>query len=185
MAIFAGADDKDLIEQAQKGDREAFSELVCRHRAGVINVVYRMCGDPVLAEDAAQAAFIRAWEHLPGFVLRTTFRSWLYRIAVNAAIDSLRHDKPSLALDDLQLSAPDERAETTLERQEQIREVRKAVLALPEACRAVLVLREYEELSYQEIADTIEIPIGTVMSRLAYARKLLVERLNPMLEVVV
>ena len=179
----AGAEDKVLIEQAQKGDREAFSELVCRHRIGVITVVYRMVGDADLAEDAAQVAFIRAWEHLPRFTLRTTFKSWLYRIAVNAAIDSLRREKPSQALDDLQLASPDEKAETALERQEHIRQVRAAVLSLPEACRAVLILREYEELSYQEIAETLEIPNGTVMSRLAYARKLLMERLNPMLEV--
>ncbi len=183
MAIFAGVEDRVLIEQAQKGDREAFSELVCRHREGMINVVYRMCGDPGLAEDSAQVAFIRAWEHLPSFVLRTTFKSWLYRIAVNAAIDSLRHDRPSLALDDLQLASSDEKAETVYERQERVRQVRKAVLSLPEACRAVLILREYEELSYQEIAETLEIPIGTVMSRLAYARKLLLERINLMLEV--
>ncbi len=177
-------DDSKLIERAQKGDREAFNDLVCLYRASMINVIYRMCGDPSLAEDAAQVAFIQAWKHLPGFTLRTTFQSWLYRIGINAALDSLRRNKPSTAIDDLPLISREEKMEARVERQERMRAVRQAVLSLPEASRAVIILREYEELSYQEIADAIDIPIGTVMSRLAYARKLLTERLNPVMEVV-
>ncbi|HEX7432612.1 MAG TPA: sigma-70 family RNA polymerase sigma factor [Anaerolineaceae bacterium] len=177
-----GADDNQLIELAKNGDREAFNELVCRHRVGVINVIYRMCGDPSLAEDAAQVAFIQVWKHLPGFTPRTTFKSWLYRIAINAALDGLRRNKPTVAIDYLPLASREEKVEIALEQQERMRMVRKAVHALPEACRAVIILREYEEQSYQEIATTLEIPIGTVMSRLAYARKLLAQRLNPVLE---
>jgi RNA polymerase sigma-70 factor (ECF subfamily) len=94
----------------------------------------------------------------------------------------LRRDKPAEDLDRLALPALDEKVEARVERQERAWQVRQAVLALPEASRAVLILREYEELSYQEIAEALEIPAGTVMSRLSYARKLLAERLAPYLE---
>jgi len=86
-----------LVACASHGDREAFSELVYRYRAGVINVVYRLCGDADLAEDAAQTAFVRAWQHLAGYQTRSSFRNWLYRIAVNAALDLLRRQKPAVS----------------------------------------------------------------------------------------
>ncbi len=175
-------EESSLIAQAQQGDREAFSELVCRYRAGAINVVYRMCGDASLAEDAAQVAFIRAWQALPKFQPRPAFRGWLYRIAVNAAHDMLRREKPEVALDDLSLASPADKVETQVEQRERARRVRQAVLSLPEASRAALVLREYEGLSYQEIAEALEISTGTVMSRLSYARGRLLEMLKPVLE---
>ena len=93
------ADDLYLIAQAQAGDRNAYGELVCRHYDGVIRVVYRMCGDALIAEDAAQEAFMRAWVSLPGFEPRAPFRSWLFRIAVNAALDTLRR-KPAENIED-------------------------------------------------------------------------------------
>jgi RNA polymerase sigma-70 factor (ECF subfamily) len=176
------AEETGWIASSQRGDREAFNELVCLHRADVINVVYRMCGDAGLAEDAAQVAFIQAWRHLPTFQLRTTFRCWLYRIAINAAVDMLRRDRPAANIDDLPLTSTADKLETRLEQQERIQHIRQAVLNLPEASRAVLVLREYEGLTYQEIAEALDIPTGTVMSRLSYARKLLTERLKPYLE---
>ena len=179
---WVGVEEAGLITRAQRGDREAFGELVCLHRAGVINLVYRMCGDPALAEDAAQVAFIQAWRHLSGFQIRTTFRSWLYRIAINAALDMLRREKLSENIDDLPLASPAVKVEAQVEEQDRIRRVRQAVLTLPEASRAVLVLREYEGLSYQEIAEALEIPTGTVMSRLSYARKLLAEKLRSLME---
>ena len=172
----------DWVSLAQTGDRAAFSELVRLYRSGVINVLYRMCNDANLAEDAAQVAFIRAWQHLPTFQPHTSFRNWLYRIAINTTLDMLRREKPVAHIDDLLLSAPVERAENHIEQQEQVLYIRKVVHALPEASRAVLILREYEGLSYQEIADTLEISIGTVMSRLNYARGRLKELLRPYLE---
>lgn len=178
----AAAEESGLIARARQGDRDAFGELVCLHRLGVINVVYRMCGDSSLAEDAAQIAFIRAWQHLPVFQPQPTFRSWLYRIAVNAALDMLRREKPASDLDGVSIASPGNKVEAQVEQQERQRQVKRAVLALPEASRAVLVLREYEGLSYQEIAEALEIPTGTVMSRLSYARKRLAEMLAPLLE---
>jgi RNA polymerase sigma-70 factor (ECF subfamily) len=148
----------------------------------VVNVVYRMCGDTNLAEDAAQEAFIRAWQHLPNYRPRSPFRNWLYRIATNVARDVLRRERETVDVDALPLVAPGAGPEETVEGAERGARVRQAVLALPTASRTVLVLREYEGLSYREIADTLNIPIGTVMSRLNYARKRLRESLAPYLE---
>ena len=160
----------DLITRAQGGDRWAFGELVRRHRQGVVNVVYRMCGDTNVAEDAAQEAFIRAWQHLPNYRPRSPFRNWVYRIATNAARDVLRRERETTDVDELPLPSSDAGPEAVLEGQERGEQVRQAVLSLPSASREVLVLREYEGLSYREIAETLDIPMGTVMSRLNYAR---------------
>src|SRR5690349_5552693 len=88
-----------LITQAQRGDRSAFSELVCIHAQGVTNVIYRMSGDAQIAEDAAQETFIQAWLHLSSYRSQTSLRNWLYRIAVNAATDILRREKHILPKD--------------------------------------------------------------------------------------
>ena len=173
----------DLINAARQGDRWAFSELVRGHQKGATNVVYRMCGDVQLAEDAVQEAFIRAWQRLHTYKPRSSFRSWLYRIAVNAALDMLRRQKATVDIEALPIAAAGQGPEKVVETRERAENVRQAVLALPETSRAVLVLREYEGLSYKEIADTLGIPIGTVMSRLNYARKRLLEVLNPYMEV--
>ena len=168
-----------LIAKAQKGDRDAFGELVRHHHPGVVNVVYRMCGDVELAEDAAQDAFIQAWLHLPSFRPGTSLRNWIYRIAVNAALDVLRRE-PKTPLVDLEtLSMPDSIAvpEFVLLEKERAFAVQQAILSLTEANRSVLTLREYGGLSYQEISATLNIPLGTVMSRLNYARDRLKELL--------
>jgi RNA polymerase sigma-70 factor (ECF subfamily) len=170
----------ELIHRAKNGERDAFSELVCIHAQGVMNVIYRMCGDAQIAEDAAQETFIQAWLHLTSYRPQTSLRNWLYRIAVNAATDLLRKEKRILpnALEDLQLTDPQPGPEAVFSQEERTGLVQKAVLSLPDACRAVLVLREYEGLSYHEIAETLVIPVGTVMSRLNYARKVLREKLD-------
>lgn len=175
----------ELVARAQNGDRNAFSELVRIHAHGVLNVVYRMCGDEQLAEDAAQEAFIRAWQNLSTYHPRTPLRNWLYRIAVNAATDMLRKERRILPNDIEDLSLTDDRpgVETQVSQQERAALVQRAVLSLPEASRSVLVLREYEGLSYHEISSTLDIPLGTVMSRLNYARKLLKTILEPHLSV--
>ena len=170
LAGSAEADEQGWVARARQGDRQAFGELVRRHRQGVVNVVYRMCGDSALAEDAAQEAFLRAWQNLSRYQPRYAFRSWLYRIALNLAIDTLRRERPTADLSDEPLASSEDSPETLLERKQQAEQVRQAVLDLPPASRVVLVLREYEALSYQEIAEALDIPMGTVMSRLNYAR---------------
>jgi RNA polymerase sigma-70 factor, ECF subfamily len=180
VVTLTAANETELIFRAKNGDRNAFGELVCIHVEGVRNVIYRMCGDARIAEDAAQETFIQAWLHLSSYRPQASIRSWLYRIAVNAATDMLRKEKRILpsALEDLPLKDPQPGPEALTSQGERTTLIQNAVLALPDACRTVLVLREYEGLSYQEIAEALSIPVGTVMSRLNYARKLLRDRLE-------
>ena len=180
MLTITAVNEAELVSRAKNGERNAFSELVCIHAQGVRNVIYRMCGDAQIAEDAAQETFIQAWLHLASYRPQASLRNWLYRIALNAATDMLRKERRILpgALDDLDLPDSGPGPEARFFQEERAAAIRKAVLSLPAACRAVLVLREYEGLSYQEIAETVDIPLGTVMSRLNYARKLLRNKLE-------
>ena len=173
--------ESDLISLSLRGDRAAFGELVCCYHKSVINVVYRMCGDRHLAEDAAQEAFIKAWTKLGSYRPGTSFRNWVFRIAVNTALDMLRKQKShqQITIEDFEMEASDPLPENTLINTEWAKKVQAAVLSLPPASRSVLVLREYEGFSYQEIADMLDIPRGTVMSRLNYARGRLREILEP------
>jgi RNA polymerase sigma-70 factor, ECF subfamily len=170
-----------LLIQAKDGDRNAYGELVSRCYESVIRVVYRLSGDVQLAQDATQEAFLRAWVKLPGYQSRTPFSHWVYRIAVNTALDSLR-EKPVDSLDDKVDLSPATGKSPDLEaayiERERADRVQNAIRALPEAARTVLVLREYGDLSYDAIASTLEIPVGTVMSRLNYARNRLREMLR-------
>lgn len=175
----------ELVTQAQRGDRNAFGELVCIHAQGVRNVIFRLYGDVQVAEEAAQDAFIQAWLHLSSYRPQTSFRNWLYRIAVNAATDHWRREKRILpnAIEDLPLVDGQPGPEALLSQAERTELIQRAIFSLPDASRAVLVLREYEEMSYHEIADTLDIPVGTVMSRLNYARRVLKEKLEQALVV--
>lgn len=181
MAAVQTVSETELIASAQDGDRNAFSELVRIHAQGVLNVSYRLCGDAQLAEDAAQETFLRAWQNLSAYRPHTSLRNWLYRIAVNAATDMLRRERRILPGDIEEMNLTDGRPglESLVTRQERTTVVQQAVLSLPDASRAVLVLREYEGLSYHEISSTLDIPLGTVMSRLSYARNLLKTALRP------
>jgi RNA polymerase sigma-70 factor (ECF subfamily) len=168
-----------LIARAQDGDRHAFGALVLQHREKVIQMVYRMCENVEHAQDIAQETFLRAWIHLPNYQPRSPIRNWLYRIASNATLDLLRRERETVDVESLPLPAPGESVEASFETRDRSAIIREAVLNLPPASRSVLVLREYEELSYREIAETLNIPIGTVMSRLSYARRRLSEALDP------
>ena len=172
-----------LIEKARNGDRNAYGELVRYHYPGVVNVVYRMCGSADLAQDAAQETFIEAWLHLNTFRPATSLRNWLYRIAVNAALDVLRRDRKTAGTDfeTLVIADPQAGPEAALLQKERALAVQQAIHSLTEAGRAVLVLREYGGLSYEEISTTLQIPLGTVMSRLNYARNQLKQILESQL----
>ncbi len=171
-----------LIDRAREGDRHAFGELVLRYRKRVVNLVYRMCGDAETAQDMAQETFVRAWKHLPNYRPRSAFISWLYRIATNATLDMLRRERETLDVDELPLAAAGKSVEASMEAKDRAELVQQAVLSLPPASRSVLILREYEALSYREIAETLGIPTGTVMSRLSYARVRLSQILEPYLK---
>ena len=173
-------DENALIEQAQHGDRNAFGELVTRYYPGVVRVVYRLCGDTGLAEDMAQEAFLRGWVNLPSFHPQSSLRNWLYRIAVNATLDVLRRRSEDTLEDEAAQMYPDQAdgPETTLIKKERVALLQQTMRSLPEAARSVLILREYGGLSYQEIASVLDVPVGTVMSRLNYARNRLRELLK-------
>lgn len=170
----------ELIRCAAAGNAGAFSQLVRTYRPQVVRTAYGIVGSVAEADDVAQEAFIKAWANLPDFRQQSGFSTWLYRITVNAAIDAVRRRRPEAPLDDA-VAMPGKREapeEVTLRRESQ-RAVRAAILELPPAARAALVLREFEQLTYREISAVLDIPIGTVMSRLNYARRVLRERLLP------
>lgn len=163
------AEEAAWIERSIAGDKAAFGQLALRYQRFAISIAYRMVGYSDVAEDLAQEAFIKAWKHIPRFRGECSFRSWLGRIVANTTIDYLRRNAPSMALAEdepsKEPSLPAQAIQAELQAQ-----VRRAILSLPAQSRAALVLREYEGLSYKEIAQALDIPIGTVMSRLNYAR---------------
>jgi RNA polymerase sigma-70 factor (ECF subfamily) len=165
------------IACAQAGDQAAFGHLVQTYQRLVVSVAYRQGLDLEEARDVAQEAFVKAWLALPKYRPEAgSWRAWLCRIAVNLAIDRQRRERPRLSLDEDWPDAargPAEQAEADLRAQA----VRRALAQLPPASRATLVLNEYEGLSYAEIAAALDIPLGTVMSRLHYARQRLRELL--------
>jgi RNA polymerase sigma factor (sigma-70 family) len=173
-----------LITRAQQGDREAFGNLVMNHHAAIYMMIYRMTGDVSLSEDATQQAFIKAWLHLPTYQPRSSLRSWLSRIAMNTCLDSLRREK-RFVLDEESISEtrdPQPGPESALINKQRSQTIRDALLALNDSNRSVLVLREFSGMSYQEIASVLNIPLGTVMSRLNTARVQLRSILQPLLE---
>jgi RNA polymerase sigma-70 factor (ECF subfamily) len=183
LGLPAANHEETLVTNAQQGDRGAFSELVCLHYTAVIQVAYHMCGNTQAAEDTAQETFLKAWQHLPDYRPQGQLRSWLYRITVNTALDMLRREAKLTPddVDEMPLADGNPGPEAVVVANERAALVQQAVLTLPPASRAVLVLREYRGLSYQEIAETLDIPVGTVMSRLNYARSQLRIKLEPQL----
>ena len=170
-------DEADWICRAKAGDQEAYGKLVARYQRLIVSVGYRQGLDLAEAEDMAQETFVKAWLALPRYrPVLGSWRAWLCRIAVNQTIDQLRRERPRLALDERLADGargPAEQAERNLEGQA----VRRALAQVPPASRAALILSEYHGLSYAEIATALDIPRGTVMSRLHYARQRLRELL--------
>lgn len=165
-----------LIEAAATGNVGAFSQLVRQYRGRVLRTAFGIVGSTEEAEDVAQEVFVKVWNNLPRYRAQGTVASWLYRITVNAALDALRRKQDEVPLDDWQGDSSELPEEAAL-RSDRGERVRRALDSLPPGARSALILREYEQLSYKEIAGVLQIPIGTVMSRLSYARKVLKERL--------
>jgi RNA polymerase sigma-70 factor (ECF subfamily) len=177
----AARSDADLISAAQANDHQAFETLVRRYSERAFRAAYRVVRDQQAAEEVLQEALIKAYRALPRFEARSSFYTWLYRITVNLALDRRRRGKraPSVEWDDaiaheidprstLPEPANPEVASLRLEVRELVAE---GIQTLPDGQREVLLLREVDGLSYEEIADTMQISKGTVMSRLHYARK--------------
>jgi RNA polymerase sigma-70 factor (ECF subfamily) len=172
--------DEELLARHGRGDRAALEELFQRHRSAAYRVAYRRLGQEADALDAVQEGFIKALRHLDGFGRRSSFKTWLLRIVMNAALDLRRRRErrraAGMSLAWLRQHEPREPAGVGveaqgLERAELRRLLDEALAALPEAHRRAFILHADAELPYREVAEVLGVPIGTVMSRLYYARR--------------
>lgn len=179
----AGASDRELVQQAQAGDTEAFSALVVEHQLFVYNLALRVVGNADEAEDVAQEAFVRAWLALPNFRGQAQFRTWLYRIVTNlccSRVPRLRRDLLAMS-EEAALQIPDETDADpafSVEAAERRKFLHQQIEALPENHRLVVSLRYQQELSYEEIASVLSLPVGTVKTGLFRARARLREALR-------
>ncbi|MDK1080594.1 MAG: sigma-70 family RNA polymerase sigma factor [Anaerolineae bacterium] len=169
----------DLARRAASGDQEAFAEIVRLHQQAVFNVAYRYFGNVKDAEDAAQDAFVRAYQFFDRFDVNRPLAPWLKRITVNVCLNIINADKPTASLDD-DLPPPKDpkpgpEAQTATRQRE--RRMRAEIVGLPPRYRAVIELRHFQELSYTEIASALKRSQSDIKSDLFRARKLLAERL--------
>lgn len=180
---------KERIKQVLKGDRNAFGEVVELYKDKVFQLSFRMLGNRHEAEDIAQEAFIRAYVNIQSYNLNLKFSTWLYRIATNLCIDRIRKKKPDYYLDAevagtegltmyshiaSNASLPEDDVES-LELQESIQ---KEISKLPEKYRSVIVLKYIEELSLNEISEILDLPLGTVKTRIHRGREALRKQLR-------
>ncbi len=183
--------DKKLVKRVQKGDKGAFDLLVLKYQHKIVNLVMRYVRDPELALDITQEAFIKAYRALPRFRGDSAFYTWMYRIAVNTAKNHLaaQRRRPMDVELDLQdpeqydlhskLKETDTPEGVTLGNE--LKEiVERAIAALPEDLRTAIILRELEGMSYEEIAQTMDCPVGTVRSRIFRARDAIGKKVGPL-----
>ncbi len=188
--------DQLLVQRAQAGDKRAFDLLFVRYRYRIASLVSRFVRDPHEVQDVTQEAFIKAWRALGGFRGESQFYTWLYRVAINTAKNYLvsRKRRPpgvDIDLDDaVYIESLDEhgalRDIASPEHQAMSEElhaaVNRAIRNLPEELRSALTLREFDGLSYEEIAEVMECPIGTVRSRIFRAREAVDQEIAPLLD---
>mgnify|MGYP002624630650 FL=1 len=189
--------DAGLVDRAKRGDQRAFEMLVVKYQRRIERLIGRMVRDVDLVPDIAQESFIRAYRALPNFRGDSAFYTWLYRIAVNTAKKSLMDLKRDPLVSETTLAARDDADETSrveneltdgetpdavLASKEIAAAVNAAIEALSEDLRQAITLREIEGLSYEEISDVMNCPIGTVRSRIFRARESIAERLRPLLD---
>ncbi len=185
--------DHALVVRAQQGDRRAFDVLVLKYQQRVAGLIGRYLRDSSEVFDVTQEAFIKAYRALPGFRGESAFYTWIYRIAINTAKNHLVAQGRRPPRDDINAEVAEQldhggrlRETATPERElltNEIAETVQAALdALPEDLRTAIILRELEGMSYQEIATTMDCPIGTVRSRIFRAREAIDNRLQPLLQ---
>ena len=180
VTVKASRHELELIHRSQAGDTVAFGELVTKYRTRIFNMICGMVGNETDAWDLAQEGFLKAWRSVDRFQGRSSFYTWLYRIMMNVTIDSLRRrcHQREVELNDAipsRLSDPG----VNCQRAEIREQVYGALAQLTPEHRAVIVLKEIEDLQYHEIAEILNLSIGTVMSRLFYGRKKLQAILRP------
>lgn len=187
------ADEESLVERSRRGDTRAFDQLVTAHRERIYMVAYHIVRNSEEALDVTQETFLRAWKGLARFDGTASFRSWLSRIATNAAIDLVRRrqahpqtefESAPMAIDAASRTTPaqPDRPGESLDQGEIRERFERALQTLSPEHRAVILLKEIENLSYQEIAEAVGCSMGTVMSRLFYARKKLQTELRDLYE---
>ncbi|MEH7181230.1 RNA polymerase sigma factor SigW [Neobacillus vireti] len=180
---------KKRIKQVIKGDQDAFAEIVEIYSNSIYQLGYRMLGNRHEAEDIAQEAFIRAYVNIKSFNQDLKFSTWLFRIATNLCIDRIRKKKPDYYLDAevsgtdgltmySQLSSDSPLPENELESLELQETVQKEILKLPDKYRSVIVLKYIEELSLNEISEILDMPLGTVKTRIHRGREALRQQLR-------
>jgi len=186
--------DEDLMDRVARDDEKAFTELVRRFQGRVINLVSRVLNDRECADDLTQEVFVRVYVHRRNYRHGSKFSTWLFTIAANLAKNEIRRrvrkrnwfslDALQEVLKDgaIQLADPAEGRENTLEREQLQAAVGRAIATVPEKYRLSLVLRDIEGLPYEEIAQVLGIPGGTVRSRINRARGMLKRKLQPLLE---
>ncbi len=185
--------DRLLVERIQSGDKSAFDILVRKYQHKVLKLVSRFVSDPAEAEDVAQEAFIKAYRALPSFRGDSAFYTWLYRIAINTAKNAIVSARRRPVDFDLDMQDPEQydrharlRDADTPEGMLLTEEIRATVLQaieqLPEDLRTAITLRELEGLSYEEIAQAMECPVGTVRSRIFRAREAIDRKLKPLMD---
>ena len=184
--------DQEFVERAQRGDKRAFELLVSKYQRKLSRLLARLIRDPSELDDVTQEAFIKAYRALPSFRGDSAFYTWLYRIGINTAKNHLvasGRRAPSVADIGSEEESGDEGVllrdintpESVLMSKEIANTVNDAMAALPEDLRTAIQLREIEGLSYEEIANVMNCPIGTVRSRIFRAREAIAERLRPLL----
>lgn len=181
--------DQELIAECLRGQTHAFGGLVARYQNRLFNTLVNVLGSADDALDVAQETFVHAFQKLHTFKGHSAFYSWLFRIALNAAVSQKRKQRPSTSIDAAREQAgtepedshPESRPGYSMESAERQAAVRTALAELPEEYRTVLVLKEMEDLKYEEIAEIVGCPIGTVRSRIHRARADLRVRLQALL----
>ncbi len=184
--------DQELVRRVKRGDRVAFDLLFSRYQHKILNLIGRYIRNPEEVEDVAQEAFIKAFRALPRFRGDSAFYTWLYRIAINTAKNHLvaRSRRPpgqDVDIDDAQfMDGADqlrqgESPEAALARDELSNVIDGAISQLPEDLRSAVTLREFDGLSYEQIAEIMDCPVGTVRSRIFRAREAIDERIRPLL----
>jgi len=185
--------DQLLVERVQKGDKRAFDLLINKYQHRIVSLVARYVSDPVEALDVAQEAFIKAYRAIDRFRGESAFYTWLYRIAINTAKNWLVARKRRPPLTDIDAADAEQydlesrlkeqgTPENELLREEIKRTVFETISGLPDDLRTAIMLREIEGMSYEDIAVTMDCPIGTVRSRIFRAREAIDEKLKPLVE---
>ena len=172
-------DETELISKFKKGDKSAFRQLVEKYQDPVINASYRFLRNKEEAEEISQEVFLKVYLSASSYQPKTKFSTWLFKIVVNSCLNKLRDKKkfPTLPLEEDSPAPIENQPDKTLERQELLRLVKEAIDSLPENQKTVIILKQYEEFSYQDIAKILDCSVSAVESRLFRAKESLKKKL--------